>query len=64
MHTMKDLRWSDIERKRPNIVNIVCILYVLYYILPYLIFVIFFTRARFLENKIYTEKRKFFALNL
>ena len=34
MHTMEDLRWSDIERKRPNIVNIVCILYVLYYI-PY-----------------------------
>ena len=31
---------------------------------PYLIFVIFFTRARFLENKIYTEKRQFFALNL
>ena len=30
----------------------------------YLIFVIFFTRAKFLENKIYTEKRKFFALNL
>ena len=32
--------------------------------LPYLIFVIFFTRAKFLENKIYTEKRQFFALNL
>ena len=30
----------------------------------YLIFVIFFTRLRFLENKIYTEKRQFFALNL
>ena len=30
----------------------------------YLIFVIFFTRAKFLENKIYTEKRQFFALNL
>ena len=29
-----------------------------------LIFVIFFTRAKFLENKIYTEKRQFFALNL
>ena len=28
----------------------------------YLIFVIFFTRAKFLENKIYTEKRQFFAL--
>jgi len=24
----------------------------------------FFTRAKFLENKIYTEKRQFFALNL
>ena len=24
---------------------------------PYLIFVIFFTRAKFLENKIYTQKR-------
>ena len=23
----------------------------------------FFTRAKFLENKIYTEKRQFFALN-
>ena len=31
---------------------------------PYLIFVMFFTRAKFLENKIYTEKRQFFALNL
>ena len=30
----------------------------------YLIFVIFFTQAKFLENKIYTEKRQFFALNL
>ena len=30
---------------------------------PYLIFVIFFTRAKFLENKIYTGKRQFFALN-
>ena len=30
----------------------------------YLIFVIFFIRAKFLENKIYTEKRQFFALNL
>ena len=32
--------------------------------LPYLIFVIFFTWAKFLENKIYTETRQFFALNL
>ena len=30
----------------------------------YLIFVIFFTRTKFLENKIYTEKPQFFALNL
>ena len=30
----------------------------------YLIFVIFFTRAKLLESKIYTEKRQFFALNL
>ena len=30
----------------------------------YLIFVIFFTLAKFLENNIYTEKRQFFALNL
>ena len=30
----------------------------------YLIFVIFFTRAKFLENKIYTEKSHFFALNM
>ena len=30
----------------------------------YLIFVIFFTRAKFLENRIYTGKRQFFALNL
>ena len=30
----------------------------------YLIFVIFFTPVKFLENKIYTEKRQFFALNL
>ena len=34
------------------------------YIVAYLIFVIFFTQAKFLENKIYTEKRQFFALNL
>ena len=27
---------------------------------PYLIFVIFFTQAKFLKNKIYTEKRQFF----
>ena len=32
-----------------------------YNIVPYLIF---FTQAKFLENKIYTEKRQFFALNL
>ena len=30
----------------------------------YLIFVIFFTQAKFLDNKIYTQKRQFFALNL
>ena len=36
----------------------------LLYSLPYLIFVIFFTRAKFLVNKIYTEKHHFFALNL
>ena len=33
-------------------------------VMTYLIFVILFTRAKFLENKIYTEKRQFFALNL
>ena len=32
--------------------------------MSYLTFVIFFTLAKFLENKIYTEKRQFFALNL
>ena len=32
--------------------------------ISYLIFVNFFTRAKFLENKIYTEKRQFFTLNL
>ena len=32
--------------------------------LAYLLFVIFFTRRKFLKNKIYTEKRQFFALNL
>ena len=31
---------------------------------PYLIFVFFFTLAKFLENKINTKKRQFFALNL
>ena len=30
----------------------------------YLIFVIFFTPSKFLEDKIYTEKRQIFALNL
>ena len=30
----------------------------------YLVFVIFFTRLKLLENIIYTEKRQFFALNL
>ena len=34
------------------------------YIIAYLIFFIFFTRTKFLKNKIYTEKRQFFALNL
>ena len=34
------------------------------YVWAYLIFVIFFTQAKFLENKIYTEKRQFFKLNL
>ena len=33
-------------------------------IYAYLIFVTFFTLAKFLENKIYTENRQFFALNL
>ena len=32
--------------------------------ISYLIFVIFFKLAKFVENKIYTEKRQFFALNL
>ena len=36
----------------------------IYCLCSYLIFVIFFTRAKFLENKIYTKKRQFFALNL
>ena len=30
----------------------------IFYYLPYLIFVIFFTRVKFLENKIYTEKTR------
>ena len=34
------------------------------YLESYLIFVIFFTQSKFLENEIYTEKRQFFALNL
>ena len=38
--------------------------YIIVLLRTYLIFVIFFTWAKFLENKIYTEKRKFFALNL
>ena len=33
-------------------------------IVAYLIFVIFFTLAKFLENRIYTKKRQLFALNL
>ena len=33
-------------------------------LVSYLIFVIFFTRLKFLENKIYTKKRPFFALNM
>ena len=39
-------------------------MFLLGYLYSYLIFVIFFTLAKFLENKIYTEKRQFFALNL
>ena len=35
-----------------------------WFFIAYLIFVIFFTRSKFLENKIYTEKRQFFELNL
>ena len=38
--------------------------YIIVLLRTYLIFVIFFTWAKFLENKIYTEKRQFFALNL
>ena len=30
---------------------------------PYLIFVIFFTQAKFLKNKIYTEKRQFLPIS-
>ena len=30
---------------------------------PYLIFVIFFTQAKFLENKIYTKKRVNYTVN-
>ena len=37
---------------------------ILLVLLAYLIFVIFFTQANFLENKIYTEKRQFFAFYL
>ena len=33
-------------------------------LVTYLIIVIFLTLTQFLENKIYTEKRQFFALNL
>ena len=38
--------------------------YIIVLLRTYLIFVIFFTWAKFLENKIYTEKRQFFVLNL
>ena len=36
----------------------------LLYLQSYLIFVIFFTQVKFLENKIYTKKLQFFELNL
>ena len=42
-------------QQNPTTCNIV-------WIIPYICH--FFTRAKFLENKIYTEKRQFFALNL
>ena len=41
-----------------------CMLHICICVFAYLIFVIFFTLAKFLENKIYTEKRQFCALNL
>ena len=39
------------------IITIMAVIYDYYDGDPYLIFVIFFTQAKFLENKIYTEKR-------
>ena len=45
---------------RTRMIMYLCI----YDIFAYLIFVIFFTQAKFVENKIYTEKRQFFTLNL
>ena len=45
-------------------VKVMTVMNVLIKVRTYLIFVIFFTLAKFKENKIYTEKRKFFALNL
>ena len=56
--------WSiqdSISSKMPLIWTLTCFIGCIY---TYHIFVIFFTRAKFLENKIYTEKRQFFALNL
>ena len=46
------------------LVALVAFFRLLAHVRPYLIFVIIFTLAKFLENKIYTEKRQFFALNL
>ena len=45
-------------------VKVMTVMNVLIKVRTYLIFVIFFTLAKFLVNKIYTKKRQFFALNL
>ena len=55
---------------RPLVVVVVvevvvyCLKVFKYMTVTYLIIVIFFTLTKFLENKIYTQKRQFFALNL
>ena len=61
-----DGNWSVVNMKLMLLISstVVNVKLTLVKQISYLIFVIFFTRAKFLENKIYTEKHQFFALNL
>ena len=63
-HFVSKNRWGGCGKRNHEELAICMFLSIFYPLPSYLIFVIFFTQATLLENKIYTEKRQFFALNL